>query len=217
MMKQATCVAVLAAMLYAAPLAAKPIPNKPGQYAPHDTCTANPGARDFVTRLRTAQDDMNIDALKAMAGREVVVTFGDEQGPDVLEQLFLLDQDQWRQLGETLKLGCKLEGDKLTLPWFFTLDFGNADMTRTLLATGRAVPVYATESAKAKVLGKLNWQLVELVGPNQPGKPMQKVRAVGSKLAGYVMSAQLRSQIDQRVVAVQEDGEWKISALVAGD
>lgn len=217
MINKALRMAVLAAVLCAAPAGAKVLANKPGQYTPKDTCTANPGARDFVKRLRTAQQDRSAEAIRALTGPEFTGGFGGEVSIDDVLDDFSSDPYQWTELGRTLSLGCKLEGDKLTLPWFFTLDFGNADMTDKLLATGPAVPVYAGQSSGSKVLGKLNWQLVQLVGPKSPELTMLKVRLLGGKLTGYVKANELRSQFDQRLVAVKIGGEWRINALVEGD
>lgn len=208
---------VLAATLCAGTVQARPIANKPGQYAPHDTCKADPKAASFVQALKAAQEDRSAAAIKALAGPEFTGGFGGEVSIDDVMDDFSSDPFQWTLFGRTLSLGCKLEGDKLTLPWFFTLDFGNLDMTDKLLAVGNAVPVYVSQSPKSKVIGKLNWQLVQLAGAKLPELTMLKVRLLGGKLTGYVREEQLRSQFDQRLVAVKVAGEWKINALVSGD
>lgn len=193
------------------------LPNRPGLYAPRDTCAADPGARAFVAGLRDVQKRRDLAALRALADPEITVDFGGDTGPEALGEKFTTDPAQWARLGETLAHGCKLDGDKLTLPWFFTLDFGNADMTVTLLAGGPAVPLYQRGNARSKMLHKLNWQLVEVVG-EWPGEGrFVRVRLPGTRVSGYVAAAQLRSQLDQRVVAVRRGGAWKLTAMVEGD
>jgi len=211
-------IALTLAVLLALPSAAQAaLPNRPGLYAPRDTCAADPGARAFVAGLRTVQQRRDLAALTALADPEITVDFGGEAGPQALAEKFTADPGQWDQLGETLALGCKLEGDKLTLPWFFTLDFGNTDMVTTMLAAGPAVALRQTDGARSKVLLRLNWQLVEVIGDWVPDRPTVKVRVPGTRLSGHVRTIDLRSQLDQRVVAVNRDGAWKLTALVEGD
>jgi hypothetical protein len=209
--------AVLLASLSTAAASVSVLPNSAGQFAPRDTCRSDPTIARFLARVEQAQQSRDPAQLKALATDEVTASFGGEVGPDSLGEEIAANPKIWDELGKVLKLGCQREGTSIRLPWFFSLDFGNADMTVIKLAAGPDVPLYLSGDRKSPVLRRLNWQLVTTTDSVSRDSNLQRVRVVGTRESGWVQVARLRSQIDYRLVAVREDDEWKISAFVAGD
>jgi hypothetical protein len=193
------------------------LPNRPGQFAPQDSCRSDPTITRFINRVEQAQSARDVAQLKALSTSEVTSSFGGESGPDALAEEFTANPEAWNQLGKLLKLGCQRDGSTIMLPWFFSLDFGNADMTVIMLAAGPDVPLYLNGDRKSPVLRRLNWQLVTTTDKFSADSSLQRVRVVGTRDAGWVEVGRLRSQTDYRLVAAREDGEWKISAFVVGD
>lgn len=211
---------VLAGLLAGASAAAAVslLPNRPGQFAPQDNCRSDPTIARFLAKVEAAQKARDVAALKALATNEVTASFGGEVGPDSLGEEVAGNPEAWDALGKLLKLGCARAGSTITLPWFFSLDFGNADMTVIMLAVGPDVPLHLSGDRKSPVLRRLNWQLVTTTNTFSADQSLQRVRVVGTREAGWIDVARLRSQTDYRLVATRdEQGEWKISAFVVGD
>lgn len=212
--------ALLAALVVLAPAAASAaslLPNRPGQFAPRDNCRSDPAIARFLAKVEQAQRSKDLAALKALTTNEIVVSFGGESGPEALGEELAADPAVWDELGKALRLGCARDGSTIMLPWFFSLDFGNADMTVIMLAAGPDVALRLGSDPKSPVLRRLNWQLVTTTNTFSTDGKMQRVRVVGTREAGWVEVARLRSQTDYRLVAVHEDDVWKISAFVVGD
>lgn len=193
------------------------LPNRPGQFAPGDNCRSDPVIARFLAKVEQAQKSKDLAGLQALASSEVTASFGGDVGPESLGEEMATDPARWDALGKLLRLGCAREGEIVSLPSFFALDFGNADMTAIMLAAGPDVPLYAAADRKSVVLRRLNWQLVTVTGKYSPDGGLQRVRLSGARETGWVEAARLRSQTDYRLVAAREDGEWKITAFVAGD
>jgi hypothetical protein len=209
--------AVLLASLSTGAAAVSVLPNSPGQFAPRDTCRSDPTIARFLARVEQAQQSRDPAQLKALATKEVTASFGGEAGPDALGEEIAANPQFWYELGKVLKLGCQREGATIRLPWFFSLDFGNADMTVIRLAAGPDVPLYLSGDRKSPVLRRLNWQLVTTTDSFSRDGSLRRVQVVGTRESGWVEAARLRSQTDYRLVAVRDDDEWKVSAFVAGD
>lgn len=193
------------------------LPNRPGQFAPRDDCRGDPVTARFLAKVEQAQQKKDLSALKSLATNEITVSFGGESGPEALGEELAADPAVWGELGKVLKLGCARDGSTIMLPWFFALDFGNADMTAIMVAAGPDVPLRLGSDPKSPILRRLNWQLVTTTDAFSADGAMQRVRVVGTREAGWVEVSRLRSQTDYRLVAAREDGEWKITAFVVGD
>lgn len=215
--------AVPAASVSAAPTATDAIldrtvsPRQPGKYAPRDECGQLPGARAFRLALTDAVTRRDADAVAAMTLEDVRLGFGGEDGRARLLQRLKTDGRLFDQLARILPLGCAAtDGGGLTLPWFFAQDFGDTDATMAMLVTGAGVPVLDSPSAGGNEKARLDWDVVELVGGLRPGQPFQHVR-LADKTTGYIVTDNLRSLLDYRLLAISQNGVWKISALLAGD
>jgi hypothetical protein len=190
-----------------------------GRYAPRDECSKLPGATDFHERLVEAVQLRNTDALVALADPAIKLDFGGGGGIAELRHRLNTghpDHDLWTSLAQLLQLGCaKGQQGGIVMPWLFAQELGDVDPTAAMLVTGEDVPILPEPRASAKALGMISWDLVNVNGL-YPERPFQRISMPG-KQDGYIATGKLRSVLDYRLLASQEGGQWRITALVAGD
>jgi hypothetical protein len=193
-------------------------PRQHGAYAPRDDCAKLPGAAAFRQALAVAVLRRDAGAIAAMALPDVRLGFGGDDGRQRLrEKLGENGGALMQELEALLRLGCAADAQGgITMPWYFAQDFGDLDTYSAMLVTGADVPLHAAADAASPVKQRLSWDVVALDKGLFPDKPFQQVTATGGA-KGYVATAKLRSLLDYRLLAARQNGQWKISALVAGD
>lgn len=202
-----------------APPAPVSAPALAASYPPRDECTKLPGFAAFREALFAAVAKRDAVALTGLADPAVNLDFGGGSGPDELRKRLDGNPALWGELAALADLGCAADGGVATLPWIFSRMPDSIDAFQTVLVTGRGVPLRAKPAADARELAKLDWALVEAVGPPDSAAALREVTS-GPKsegVRGFVESAKLRSLLDYRLIADRQDGEWKITAFVAGD
>ena len=93
-------------------------PNRPGAYAPRDTCVKTPRARAFVAALRRAIARRDARALVGLAAPDVRLDFGGGSGkPLLLSQLTGAQGPAlWRELRRGVRLGCGMDAGNMVFP-----------------------------------------------------------------------------------------------------
>jgi hypothetical protein len=194
-------------------------PNAPGHYAPRDECAAVPAAAPFLGSLKSAVTARDANAIADLASPDILLDFGGGGGREAVLERFGAGSSLWHELEAIMVLGCAFdeENGALVMPWFFAQDLGDADPFSTMVTLGSAVPLRARPSRTAGVRTRLNWQLVHIyeVEVDDPG--YRTVAVIGSDREGYIEERKLRSQLDYRLKAERRDGEWRITAITAGD
>lgn len=193
-------------------------PRQQGAYAPRDECAKLPGAATFREALAMAVLRRDAAAIAALAQGDVRLGFGGDDGRERLrEKLAGNGGALMQELDALLRLGCAADVQGgMTMPWYFAQDYGDLDSYSAMLVTGAGVPLHAAADAAAPVKQRLSWDVVELDEGLLPDKPFQKVSARGGA-KGYIATGKLRSMLDYRLLATRQNGQWKISAFVAGD
>lgn len=193
-------------------------PQQQGKYAPRDECGKLAGAREFREKLAQAVANNDAAAIAAMASPVIKLGFGGDDGRErFVEKLKAPDGEMIKELAALLPLGCAATGeDGLTIPWHFAQDMGDIDGYSATIVTGADVPLYAKADASSAVSQKLSWDVVLLNAGLYPERPFQQVETRDGK-KGFVATDKLRSLLDYRLLANRENGEWKITALLAGD
>lgn len=200
---------------------ASPAPAPPtvlASYPPRDDCAAKPGWAAFHARLAKAAEAQDADALVALTAPDVKLDYGGGHGADELRKR-LADPKTglWHELDAILPLGCAFEGGLAAMPWIFWNVPDEVDAFTTMLTTGSAVPLRARPNAKAAIVASLDWALVTIASPGfDRGAAFVRVTAPGGA-KGYVETAKLRSIVDYRLIAEPKDGDWHITAFIAGD
>lgn len=205
------------------PQAAAPVPAKLASYPPKDECATLPGFVAFRAALSAAVRKRDAAALVALADPAVNLDFGGGSGPEELRRRLAANPALWGELAALDGLGCANDGGVATLPWIFSRLPNSVDAYTAVLVTGQGVPVRARAAAPAREVARLDWALVEAVEPVSPVAPRQSGQREirwGTKdkaMRGFAESARLRDVLGYRLIADRQNGEWKITAFVAGD
>jgi hypothetical protein len=198
-------------------------PNRPGAYAPRDTCVKTPAARSFTARLRSAIARRDARALAGHAAGDVRLDFGGGGGKAQLRGLMTGKESPalWRELEEAVSLGCAMDAGNMVFPWLFAQDLGDVDPFDAMVVIGPAVPLYRSADMRVAPIARLNWQMVIVqegeLRPDADKRPLRRISVINSPLEGYVPADKLRSVIDHRLIVTRHGRVWEISAFVAGD
>ena len=206
----------------AEPLPAADPTAKPGPltaYPPRDECAKLPGFAEFRDKLFAAAKAKDVEALVALADPKINLDFGGGSGVEEFKKRLSDPKVRlWDEIGALSGLGCAADGGIATLPWIFSrLPETYDDASRAMLGAGPDLALRDKPAADANVLRTLAWPVVELVGAgfDRAARFTQVRLADGAQ--GYLETARLRSLLDYRLIADREGGEWRITALIAGD
>ncbi|WP_157083219.1 hypothetical protein [Novosphingobium lentum] len=188
-------------------------------YAPGDECSAQPGWPDFHRKLATAVSARDAKALAALAAPDLKLDYGGGSGSDeFVRRLAAPSPDLWAELARIMPLGCAIEGGIVAMPWYFWNLPDDADAAETMLVVGKAVPLRARAGASAPVIAPLDWAMVTIEpGTFSKTARFTAVRTRAGHLKGFVDSASLRSLLAYRLIAERRNGDWRLTAFVAGD
>ncbi len=187
-----------------------------GRFAPRDQCAADPAAASFRATLADAVRRRDTMLIARLAESDIGLDFGGGAGrEEFLKRLQGAGEGSWADLAEVLRLGCALEGDRLTMPWLFA-QHAFTDPYASLVVTGNRVALRAAPRPDATVLARLDWEGVEIVGGYAPEQRYQHVSF--GKRSGWIATAYLRSPIGYRLIATREpNGPFRIAMCIAGD
>lgn len=193
-----------------------------GPLAPRDECAGTPGLAALGEKLRRASKDRNADALLALVDDNIKLDFGDGGGKlELKRRLTAPDYKLWEELEAALALGCGLAsgGDDdgyASWPWFFSKDIIPLDPFEAFIVTGERVRLRSGASLSARVIGAVSWDYVRLRDYPPEDAAYAKVQTRNGS-AGYIAKAYLRSLVDYRLIANEVDGNWRVTAFIAGD
>jgi len=187
-------------------------------YPPRDECAKLPGFAAFRDRLSAAAKARDAEAFAALADPGVHLDFGGGAGLDELKKrLAAKDAPLWAEIDALAGLGCAVDKGVATLPWIFARVPESADPYKTMWVTGEDVRLRAKAAASAPGKARLEWALVTLAGDSFDPKAAFAEVLAADRSRGFVETAKLRSILDYRLIADRSGGEWKITALIAGD
>ncbi|MFC4294831.1 hypothetical protein ACFO0A_07115 [Novosphingobium tardum] len=193
-----------------------PAPMLPAKsYRPRDECAALPEFPAFRDKLFSAIRARDVAALLPLFATDVRLDFGGGAGREELGKRLTSSPGLWDSLAGIVPLGCAADGGIATLPWIFSRVPDDIDPGVTMLATGPAVAVRKSAEPEAKVMRRLDWNLIA-VNPPSSAKDIF-VKVAGDGATGYVARKDLRSVLDYRLVADRGAQGWQITAFVAGD
>lgn len=186
--------------------------------APRNACRDIPGADRFRAAMAAAVKARDADALIALADPNIKLDFGGGAGTAELRRRLTDDEyDLWTELDAVLALGCgPNQAGGITLPWYFTQETPGIDQMMGMIVTGTDVPMLSAADEGAEAVRSLSWNAVELTGGLQSGAAYQHVR-LADGTTGFVASEKLRSLVDYRLLASEQDGKWRITVFIAGD
>jgi hypothetical protein len=193
----------------------------PTRLPPVEHCGGDPEFTAVRTRVERVIQKQDIDGLLSLMAQNVRVTFGGRYGRDDFRRHWGRSKDQsklWKELRRATELGCATaidgQGEEYrAMPAMFVTG-DDLDGFETWVALPGAV-MRTRPSAKAPVRMRVPaWTVLNEV--EHDGGPWIEARTPKGR-HGFVPTSQARSIIDYRVVFGRRDGQWKITAFVAGD
>ena len=175
--------------------------------------------RQQVQKAVAARD---LKGLMSLMSEDVRVTFGGLSGPERFSDFWTAsDQDQdllWSELSSALRFGCAQAVDGEGKPYraipamFVTGD--GLDGFSTWASLPGAV-LRAKPDAKGEVKMRLPaWTVLSEV--EHDGGSWVEVRTPKGR-SGYVSTDEVRSLLDYRLIFGRREGQWRITAFIAGD
>jgi len=200
------------ALAFAAPVSLPPV----------EQCRGDAEFSRVRQQVQKAVAARDLKGLMSLMSDDVRVTFGGLSGPERFSDFWTAsDQDQdllWSELSSALRLGCAQAVDGEGKPYraipamFVTGDGLDGFSTWTSLpgAVLRAKP-----DAKAEVKMRLPaWTVLSEV--EHDGGSWVEVRTPKGR-SGYVSTEEVRSLLDYRLIFGRREGQWRITAFIAGD
>lgn len=186
---------------------------------PRDDCAGQPGWAEFRARLAAAVATRDAQALADLSARDVTLDYGGGHGPASLRKQLSAPSGAaiWADLARIMPLGCAIDGQMATMPWFFAHLPETVDPGMTMLVTGQGVPLRARPSDTAPQVARLDWALVSLAPGFNPAARYAAVITGRPQRKGWVAMESLRSLLARRILAERTGDGWRIAAVIAGD
>ena len=171
----------------------------------------------FYKEFTAAVRREDIKFIDGILDEGVMSSFGGVPGP-----LYFYDYwtfgDLWAKLNEIIALGGVYDQAKKSFVAPYLFKAGLEDEQFAVI--GKNVPVYESKSTDAKVIAKLEYDVLGYhysdafhgKGPDD----FVSVATLSGK-TGFIQKKYLRSPIDYRLCIEQKDGAWKLLWLIAGD
>lgn len=154
--------------------------------------------------------------MAKLAAPDIALDYGGGNGPaELVKRLDNAETGLWQELDAIVPLGCAMEGGLAAMPWVFWNAPEDIDSYSAMLVLGDQTPL--RETPGGKVLEQAGWRIVG-IDPMDFDTAAQATRVTthqGTK--GYIETRKLRSLLDYRLIAEPKNGQWQITAFIAGD
>ena len=174
---------------------------------------------EFRRRLQDAVARRDESTVLAIVHPNVRISFGDSGGVQAFRQGVLGNSNEnfWNEFAAILRLGGRFRTDNaFDAPYTFSSWPSAFDSFECLAVIGTRVRVRAEPSLSGRVLTQLDFAIVQA----NPGKAATQgwrgIRLADGR-TGYIASPYVRSPIDHRALFEFRDGQWWLTAYVAGD
>ena len=193
----------------------------PAQLLPVDEASRQPEFFTFRARLQTAVAARDADAVVAMADPNIKLGFGGDDGAELLRaSLMAADAaPYWREIASVLALGGAFKGDdSFRAPYFFAKWPDGADGFECGVIVGRSVNVRREPRADAAVVASASYDIVQhmVAGAGNPPEGWAAVE-LSNGTKGFVRADFLGGPTGLRALFNRVNGQWRLTALVAGD
>ncbi len=197
-----------------------------GAFAPQDTCAKDESFAAYRAKLDAAIKAKSFDALKPLVDPKIELDFGGGFGhEEFAKRLASGDGGSgplWPELATVMSLGCSLDkdGKAASAPWYFD-NLGERDAFETLIpAKGgvelvKAIPAAGAEPEIIKTLG---WDALTITEAPKSANEAWFAVKLDDGTTGFVRRADVRSAVGYRAIFNKaDDGNWKMTAFIAGD
>ena len=200
------------ALAFAAPVSLPPV----------DKCRGDAEFSRLRAQLQKSVDKRDLDGLLSLMSDDVRVSFGGASGRERFSDYWTAsEQDRellWTELGSALRLGCAqaIDGEGKpykAIPGMFVTGDGLDGFSTWVSLPGAVLRSKPDAQSQAKMRLPA-WTVLGEV--EHDGGSWIEVRTPKGR-GGYVSTEQARSLLDYRIVFGKRDGQWRITAFVAGD
>lgn len=190
---------------------------------PADEAAKDPSFFVFRARLIEAVAARDAAQVIAVLSPKITNNFGGDGGTAEFKQQWQPEDKAsklWPELACVLSLGGRFTKDGgFSAPYYFAAwpEGDDADAFEWIVIVGENVRVREKAGASSPVIAKLSFELVR-VDDGQDGSTEEWTRiklADGRK--GFVATRFTGSAIGWHAIFAKEDGEWRMTAFVAGD
>lgn len=190
------------------------------RYAPRDDCATQPGWSAFRKSLVAATKAHDAQALAKLAAPDIALDYGGGNGPaELVKRLDDPETKLWQELDALLPLGCAVQGGLAAMPWVFWNVPEDIDSYSAMLVLGDDTPLLDKPLDKpgGKPSAQAGWTIVGIdpMDFDSEAKAIRVTTHDGTK--GWIETRKLRSLLDYRLIAEPKQGQWQITAFIAGD
>ena len=194
----------------------------PVSLPPVDKCRGDAEFARVRQQVQKAVDKRDLNGLMSLMSDDIRVTFGGQSGPERFSDFWTAsDQDQdllWSELSSALRLGCAQavdgEGNPYrAIPAMFVTGDGLDGFSTWASLPGAVLRTKPDAKSEAK-MRLPSWTVLSEV--EHDGGSWIEVRTPKGR-SGYVSTDEVRSLLDYRLVFGRRDGQWRITAFIAGD
>ncbi len=202
------------------PATPAPAPVQEARYAPQDECQKQPGWPAFHKALVAAIRKRDAQALSKLAALDIALDYGGGSGPaELVKRLDDPETKLWQELDALLPLGCAVQGGLAAMPWVFWNVPEDIDSYSAMLVLGNDTPLLDKPLDKpgGKPSAQAGWTIVGIdpMDFDTEAKAIRVTTRDGTK--GWIETRKLRSLLDYRLIAEPKQGQWQITAFIAGD
>lgn len=198
------------------PTTASPAPAQATRYSPRDDCAKQPGWPAFRKALVGAIKARDAQAFAKLATPDITLDYGGGTGPaELVKRLDDPETRLWQELDEILPLGCAVQGGLAAMPWVFWNVPEDIDSYSAMLVLDEDTALL--DKADGKPIGSAGWTIVG-INPMDFDTDAKVTRiTTHDGIKGWIETRKLRSLLDYRLIAEPKDGQWQITAFIAGD
>lgn len=196
------------------------------QLLPVDNASKDISFVTFREQLLNAVSAKDAAALVRMLDTNIHLSFGGQSGLKDFREMWKPENKQsklWSELEWILKHGGDFRDEAPRTFWapyvYSNWPERGPDPFEYAAITDADVPVYEKANERSKQISRLSYHLVRgLEGTHlrEDRLPFVKIKTPEGKI-GYVRSNLVRSSIDYRAGFHKRNGNWKMSAFIAGD
>lgn len=193
----------------------------PRQLLPVDEASRQPDFFTFRAQLQIAVAARNTEAVVALTDPAIRLGFGGDDGVERFRQSLTgsAADDVWRSLARVLTLGGAFKGaDSFEAPYYYSNWPDTLDSFECGVLVGRGIRVRGTAAPDAPVVATASYEIVRHMvawAAKVPAGWAAVELASGAK--GYVREEYLGAPTGVRAIFSRVSGQWRLTALVAGD
>jgi hypothetical protein len=181
----------------------------------NEPTTRDPALTRFVADLREAVARRDESRFLKLLDPQVRSSFGGDEGIDEFREWWKLDQHGsrlWPLLDRLLALGGVWDGDSYVFPYVFAKFPDELDPFEHAAIIGQGVWLRAKPSSEARGVRQLRYDLVRVLDQSDEWWEVETLDGA----RGFVAERYVMSPVGYRLM-LGKRGQWRITALVAGD